>query len=100
MRLLLDTHTFFWLINGSSKLTQEARKLIENPNNEPFFSVASLWETAIKISIGKLSLDEPFEAILPRHMEINGTGLLSIDFQHAVIVAKLPFSIVTRSIAC
>ncbi len=56
MKLLLDTHAFLWFINGNSSLTHQARQAIENENNQRFLSIASLWEIAIKVSIGKLQL--------------------------------------------
>lgn len=55
MRLLLDTHTFLWLIAGDPNLSPSARQAVENPQNEPILSVASLWEMAIKVSLGKLT---------------------------------------------
>lgn len=78
MRLLLDTHTFLWFIGGSANLSEKARQLINNPTNQPYLSIASLWEMAIKISIGKLSLDIPLETLIPHHMEINGINLLDL----------------------
>lgn len=60
MKLLLDTHTFLWFIIGSPNLSAAARSLIEDTANEKFVSVASLWEIAIKLSIGKLTLSAPF----------------------------------------
>lgn len=56
MKLLLDTHVFLWFIMGSRQLTAEARALIEDEKNRKFISIASLWEIAIKSSIGKLTL--------------------------------------------
>jgi len=56
MKLLLDTHTFLCFIIGDSRLSADARALIEDQANEKFLSVASLWEIAIKVSIGKLGL--------------------------------------------
>jgi len=55
MKLLLDTHIFLWFIVGSPHLTAEDRALIEDERNRKFISVASLWEIAIKSSIGKLT---------------------------------------------
>jgi len=52
MRLLLDTHTFLWFIDGNLKLSSYGRQLIEEPANERFLSVASLWEMSIKNSLG------------------------------------------------
>lgn len=56
MKLLLDTHVFLWFIMGSALLSADTRALIEDEKNRKFISVASLWEIAIKSSIGKLSL--------------------------------------------
>jgi PIN domain nuclease of toxin-antitoxin system len=66
MKLLLDTHTFLWFIMGSSKLSKKARELMEDVNNERLLSIASLWEMAIKASLGKLTLAAPFEVLIPQ----------------------------------
>ena len=60
MRLLLDTHAFLWFIMGSPNLSANARALIEDAANESFLSVASLWEMAIKMSLGEPPLSRPF----------------------------------------
>jgi len=54
MKLLLDTHSFLWFIGGDMRLSLSARRLIEDGTNNVFLSVASLWEMAIKISLGRL----------------------------------------------
>jgi PIN domain nuclease of toxin-antitoxin system len=90
MRLLLDTHSFLWFIDGSSQLSTRARQLIEDMANERFLSVASLWEIAIKTSVGKLSLGQPFAALIPHQLSINGIALLGITIRHATAVADLP----------
>ena len=59
MNLLLDTHAFLWFIDGSAKLSRHARELIEDPANAKVVSAASLWEMAIKISLGRLHLRSP-----------------------------------------
>ena len=56
MKFLLDTHTFLWFVMGSANLSGTARNLIEDRANERLLSVASLWEIAIKASLGKLTL--------------------------------------------
>ena len=91
MNFLLDTHSFLWFIGGQEKLSRKARELIEDPGNQPFLSMASLWEMAIKISLGKLSLDHPLEVLVPEQMNANGIAYLGISFTHIVQVAKLPF---------
>ena len=91
MKLLLDTHSFLWFIGGSSKLSVNARMLIEEVSNQSVLSMASLWEMAIKVSSGKLNLVQPFETFIPQQISLNGIGLLEILFPHTVVVATLPF---------
>ncbi|MCX6029627.1 MAG: type II toxin-antitoxin system VapC family toxin [Chloroflexi bacterium] len=91
MRLLLDTHTLLWFIEGSPRLSTRARALIEDEENEVFLSVASLWEIAIKVSLGKLRLARPFEALIPQQLSLNDITLLDIAINHASNVITLPF---------
>lgn len=91
MKLLLDTHTFLWFIMGSLNLSANARTLIEDGTNEKFFSVASLWEMAIKLSIGQLTLAAPFDVLIPQQLSLNGVELLNIKTDHVAVVATLPF---------
>jgi hypothetical protein len=65
MRLLLDTQSFLWFIMGSPRLSNRGRTLLEDAGNERLLSMASLWEVAVKISIGKLTLKEPFDVLMP-----------------------------------
>ncbi len=55
MKLLLDTHTFLWFIEDSPRLSAEVKRLLES-DVDLLISAASLWEIAIKISVGKLAL--------------------------------------------
>jgi PIN domain nuclease of toxin-antitoxin system len=91
VRLLLDTHSFLWFINGSPQISTNARTLIEDTSNQPLLSAASLWEMAIKLSLGKLSLAQPFEVLIPQQMRLNGIKLLGIEIEHTAAVSKLPF---------
>jgi PIN domain nuclease of toxin-antitoxin system len=54
MNYLLDTHTFLWFINADPSLSAPAQAAIEPGTNDIFLSIASLWEMAIKVSLGKL----------------------------------------------
>jgi PIN domain nuclease of toxin-antitoxin system len=91
MRLLLDTHVFLWFIMGSANLSTGARTVIEDEANESFLSVASLWEMAIKVSLGKLTLSAPLDALIPQQLGLNGIELLGIQIAHASVVSALPF---------
>lgn len=91
MKLLLDTHTLLWFIGGSSRLSSAARILIEDSENEKFVSIVSIWEIAVKVSIGKMSLSSPFDILFPHQLQINGFELLPVEVEHTSVVASLPF---------
>jgi PIN domain nuclease of toxin-antitoxin system len=91
MNILLDTHTFLWFVDDSPRLSQSARVLIESENSQPFLSSASLWEIAIKISLGKLTLKQPYETFIPQQLALNGIGVLNIAMEHTAAIATLPF---------
>jgi PIN domain nuclease of toxin-antitoxin system len=91
MNLLLDTHTFLWFIAGDSSLSKAARSAIEDLNNNLYLSVASVWEIAIKVSIDKLELSEPFETFIPEQLAENGIELLDISVEHAAQIVSMPF---------
>ena len=59
MRGMLDTHALLWLFWGDPRLGAEARTFIDDRSNKVFVSAASLWEMAIKISIGKARCGRP-----------------------------------------
>ncbi len=90
MKALLDTHSFLWFIAGDEKLSEHAKLLIEDEENELMMSIASVWEMAIKTSLGKLTLAQPFDK-LPAHIEQNRISILPITVEHTIRVAKLPF---------
>ena len=90
-RYLLDTHAFLWFIAGSNELSDKARELIEDENNRVFLSAASLWEMAIKVSLEKLTLSEPFETLIPEQLALNGVEILGITVAHTTQIANLPF---------
>ncbi|HSF15110.1 MAG TPA: type II toxin-antitoxin system VapC family toxin [Vicinamibacteria bacterium] len=57
MRLLVDTHLLLWAVAQSGRLSKEARRLLENPRNDVYYSAASLWEIAIKLGLGRDGFD-------------------------------------------
>ncbi len=91
MKVLMDAHSFLWFVNGSSQLSDRAKIIIENPANDKFLSVANIWEMAIKISLGKLSIAQPFEQFIPHQLLINGFEMFEIKFDHVAKVIQLPF---------
>jgi len=91
MRLLLDTHAFLWFIEGNPKISPLARRLIENIENARLLSYASLWEIAIKASIGKLPLHEPFDTLIPAELHRNRIETLDFTIEHLSNLVEMPF---------
>ncbi|HLF72870.1 MAG TPA: type II toxin-antitoxin system VapC family toxin [Anaerolineales bacterium] len=91
MNILLDTHVFLWFIDENPRLSKPARVLIEAEDSQPFLSMASLWEIAIKISLGKLQLEQSYEAFIPQQLALNGIGILNLSLEHIAAIATLPF---------
>jgi PIN domain nuclease of toxin-antitoxin system len=90
MKLLLDTHAFLWFVTGDPRLSRRARRTIESDDAEPLLSAASVWEMAIKVSLGRLVLPTPVDEYIDEK-RAEGFGMLSIDWPHAAAVEKLPF---------
>jgi PIN domain nuclease of toxin-antitoxin system len=88
MNVLLDTHTLLWFISGDERTSQNARNIIESDSTKLFVSIASLWEIAIKINIGKLDLHIPFKKLQKEVLNNNFT-ILPIEFTHTVQLSKL-----------
>lgn len=89
MMLLLDTQLLLWTSAQPERLTPSARKQLDDPANDLLFSAASLWEVAIKNSLGR----EDFRVeprLLRRALLDNGYAELPITSQHAVNVDGLP----------
>jgi PIN domain nuclease of toxin-antitoxin system len=91
VNLLLDTHSFIWFVENNPSLGPHARTLIEEATNDIFLSIASVWEMAIKVSLGKLSLSQPFDLFIPNQLLLNDITLLDITVGHTLRVATLPF---------
>jgi PIN domain nuclease of toxin-antitoxin system len=89
MKLLLDTHLLLWAAGQPERLPDETRLSLDDPQTEPFFSAASLWEVAIKRGLGR----DDFQVdrrVLRRGLLDNGYGELPITSAHAVMVDSLP----------
>jgi PIN domain nuclease of toxin-antitoxin system len=91
MKLLLDTHSLLWFLDGDAALSPIAREVIEDTENELFLSVASLWELAIKISVGKLALGRPFGELIPEQLAAMGIVVVDVSLQHLTRVIELPW---------
>lgn len=89
MKLLLDTHLLLWAAEGSDRLPSQAYSLMADPENELLFSVASLWEIAIKNGLERTDFEVDTRR-LRRSLIDNGYCELPILSAHAVAVEALP----------
>ena len=89
MRYLLDTHTLIWLIESSLKVSHKIKEALKFPGNSVYLSSASLWEIAIKTSIKRLDLRQPFEKLLS---DLNSTNIIILQIENEYLkkVAALP----------
>ena len=90
MKLLLDTHAALWYLSGDKRLRSSARRRIQS-NAEKLLSIASVWEIAIKHSLGKLELDDPLAVVIDAALEDCQATLLAISKRDALRVASLPW---------
>ena len=89
MKLLLDTHVLLWAAGAPERLASDIRALLDDPENQPIFSAASLWEIAIKKSLGRGDFIVDARAL--RHGLLdNGYSELAVSGEHAVAVDALP----------
>lgn len=89
MRLLLDTHVLLWALDTPERLPNLLREQLESPVTEVFFSAVSIWEIAIKSSLGKVSFYySPSE--IADAARITGFAEIAIFSEHAARVANLP----------
>ena len=89
MKLLLDSHFLLWAAGEPSRLSKEARNLINDPHNELLFSAASLWEVSIKRGLGRKDFTADPRS-LRRGLLDNGYGELPIHSDHVVVLDTLP----------
>ena len=78
MRVLLDTHAYLWFLAGDDRLSALGRRVIGDPEAALYFSTASLWEIAIKHSLGKLPLTRPFSELVPTQLDRDDVKVLGI----------------------
>jgi PIN domain nuclease of toxin-antitoxin system len=88
--MLLDTHAFLWLAAGDAKLPAAVKTAFVDKRNEVYLSVVSIWEIAIKVSIGKLILTLPTQALI-QGGQAQGIRILGISADQALAVEHLPF---------
>ena len=88
-RYLIDTQIFIWFVEGDERISKNIKSLLSDDRNQVFYSAASAWEMAIKVSIKKLKFREPLADIVNRHCP-SDFDLLPIRLSDVLSVEKLP----------
>ena len=90
MKFLLDTVTFLLAIDDETRVSDEARKYIEDPYEQVYLSSVSAWEIAIKHSLGRLDLPLPPDRLVPMARDRLGAEELPLTESSALRVSRLP----------
>ena len=90
MRLLLDTHAFLWFASGDRRLSRRARAAMETEGAELYISAASVWEMAIKASLGRLTLPAPVDSYMTEKIA-EGYRMTAVTGAQAAAVQQMPF---------
>ena len=91
MAYLLDTHTFlWWIFNKQTQLGQSAKDIISS-EEEIYLSLVSVWEIALKVSIGKLQIRKSPQEFIKENVEKNAFNFLEIKLDHIIQSTQLPF---------
>jgi PIN domain nuclease of toxin-antitoxin system len=84
---LLDTHAFIWLSEDDPNLSNSLKEIIDYADTV-YLSIASLWEIAIKLNLGKISLKRDYE-VIGSELESSDLLLLPISFRDTVLIRHL-----------
>ena len=90
MQLLIDTQIFIWFVENDNQLPVSISKELESSKNSIIISIASLWEMAIKISLGKLQLNCSIEKMIDLLYK-NGFEILPILPEHIIKLSTLEY---------
>jgi PIN domain nuclease of toxin-antitoxin system len=90
VKALLDTHAFLWWLLDEDRLGRRARRILGDSRNVLLWSVASSWELAIKVGLGKVRVPGRLRSYLPQKLLEQGITTLPIEHAHAFEVAELP----------
>jgi PIN domain nuclease of toxin-antitoxin system len=91
VRVLLDTHAFLWWVDGTHPVGRRAKTAVADADTEVLLSIASCWEIAIKVSLGKLRLAKPVDRFITEQLALNGFSVLEASLRHVCRVADMPF---------
>jgi PIN domain nuclease of toxin-antitoxin system len=85
----MDTHVFLWWAKADHRLPARVLGVLEDPESDLIFSMASLWEAALKAD--RIGIIEDFEALVDRATRLLRLSILTVELRHVILSARLPF---------
>lgn len=89
MKLLLDTHIFFWLNDDANKLSKAVKEALSLKSNIWVLSVVSVWELQIKSQLGKLALPAALNEMVKTNIKKNKLEILPVTLEHVLAVETI-----------
>ena len=86
---LLDTHVLLWAAGNPKQLSNKCRFILERRKEDRFFSMASVWEIAIKSGLGKLTLPTSCEEFITTCQSDLGFSVLSLELRHVCATERI-----------
>jgi PIN domain nuclease of toxin-antitoxin system len=90
VKVLLDTHTFLWWDQLTTRLPPRVSTLLQDISHERYISSVNLWEIKIKTQAGKLSLSQALDKRVEYQIKVNGLLIISIEPAHIYAMDRLP----------
>jgi PIN domain nuclease of toxin-antitoxin system len=90
VRLLIDTHTLFWSVEAPSKVSATAMAALQPLANDVLLSAATIWEVAIKVGLGKLTLSMPYRDWMDKAVADLKLTILPVTVEYAERQSTLP----------
>jgi PIN domain nuclease of toxin-antitoxin system len=90
VRVLVDTHTWLWMLASPARLPGRVRDAVGDMSTEVLLSAASSWEIAIKFQLGKLALPEAPTSFVPSRLAASGCTGVAIEHAHTLRAGLLP----------
>ncbi len=90
MRLLLDTHTLFWSVEDPAKVSAAAMAAMQPLGNDVLLSAATVWELAIKVGLGKITLSLPYRQWMEKVVTDLKLNILPVTIEYAERQSTLP----------
>jgi len=90
VRLLLDVHSLIWALDDPTRLSPPAAAELRNLSNQLLLGAGTLWEIAIKVGLGRLTLSLPYRHWMAKAVADLSLSILPITVEYADVQAGLP----------